>query len=250
MSCLIGQIRGIGEGSLIMKKNVLLAAAAVLGFSAVTAFAADRVTAPARPAAAPAPAPAPAAPDTPWMGVYGGLVGGGLVGASSRWTNSVPQSVTANGPAGEFIGGIAGANFQAGAWVFGLEGDIVRSNAKQDWATAPVATDHLTWIATARGRVGYAWGNALFYGTGGAAWSNIDYTVPGDSSSPGTVMNGWTAGVGIDYLAGRNFFIGTDVLFVRLNNDGEIPATPSGILASTRELAFTMVRAKAALKFP
>jgi len=73
--------------------------------------------------------------------------------------------------AGVLIGGTAGFNYQIGSWVLGVEGD-------GDWANlngttfnascAPVGcTTQSSWLATVRGRAGYAWDRLLVYGTGG-----------------------------------------------------------------------------------
>ena len=66
------------------------------------------------------------------------------------------------------------------------------------------------WLGTARGRVGVASGNALFYATGGLAYGRVShqysydvtnasngYQLFGSSDNP----FGWTAGGGIEYAA-------------------------------------------------
>jgi outer membrane immunogenic protein len=68
------------------------------------------------------------------------------------------------------------------------------------------------WLATVRGRIGYVWGNWLFYGTGGAAWGRVNTTVTLNclvtggcgnsaalvfgSSATSTTKAGWVAGLG------------------------------------------------------
>ena len=118
-----------------------------------------------------------------WTGFYVGLNGGYGFG-KSNWTNAL-------GTTGDFdvkgalAGGTLGYNLQTGAWVWGLEGDIDYSwmqgsvvNAAVGCGGAGCETRN-TWLATGRGRIGYAWDRFLPYITGGAAYGNIKSTQPG-----------------------------------------------------------------------
>ena len=75
--------------------------------------------------------PTPVAVGTNWAGLYVGLHGGTTKG-STNWSNPTGASLLANSPRfpsrSEQVGLIAGANigwnFQAGDWVFGIEGDF------------------------------------------------------------------------------------------------------------------------------
>jgi hypothetical protein len=78
-------------------------------------------------------------------------------------------------------GGQLGFNYQVANWVFGIEGDYSWADIKGDESSvSPLITTHtisnskLTWLATATGRVGYAWNNWLPYVKGGAAWTHND----------------------------------------------------------------------------
>jgi len=55
-----------------------------------------------------------------------------------------------------------------------------------------------------RGRLGYAVGKALFYGALGYAWG--DATIAGSDVS----ADGWTLGLGLDYLVSDAVFVGLD----------------------------------------
>src|SRR5687767_12577104 len=87
-----------------------------------------------------------------WTGLYAGISGGYGWG-ESNW--DVP-AVTVK-PKGGLIGGTLGYNWQKGAIVYGIEGDMSYSMIKGDVACAlgpcEVKND---WLATARLRLGYA----------------------------------------------------------------------------------------------
>src|SRR5262249_54990318 len=128
-----------------------------------------------------------------WSGCYIGGNGGGLW---ARKDFSVPiPAVTVPG-VGAFVGGVVpigsqdlsgweaggqvGFNFQAGSWVFGIQGDY-------DWADATATTtgilgplgasetSRVRALGSVTGRVGYAWDRMLWYVKGGIAWERDNY---------------------------------------------------------------------------
>ena len=174
-----------------------VACAGLLAIAAASsAFAADL---PARPA--PYYKAPVYAPPFSWAGVYVGI-NGGYGWGTSHWTN-VTFGVVSNDfdTDGGLAGGTLGYNFQTGVWVWGVEGDIDASWIKgTETATCgPVGCETKnTWLATARGRIGYAADRWLPYITGGAAFGDIKLTTPGNVSQ--TVTNtGWTVGGGVEY---------------------------------------------------
>jgi outer membrane immunogenic protein len=111
-----------------------------------------------------------------------------------------------------FQGGVqAGYNWQSGPWVFGVEGDI-QANAADD-TFAPWKFSN-PWFGTARGRVGYALNNILFYGTGGLAFGELRGETFGLSESHTTA--GWTAGVGTEFGLTQNLSAKVEYLYVDL----------------------------------
>ena len=120
-------------------------------------------------------------------------------------------------------GGQIGYNWQTGAWVFGIEGDI---DAQDFSRTRVVGTaigpfipgDSFTveskWQASLRGRIGYAaWDRSLLYVTGGAAWTNIKGTVGlvGLGTFTGdTTITGGTVGLGYEYAFTNNISLGIE----------------------------------------
>ena len=121
-------------------------------------------------------------------------------------------------------GGQIGYNFMAAPHLLlGVEADIQGSSAKNT-ATSPDGSNSyaskLDDFGTARGRVGFAQDNWLFYGTGGFAWSHGSVTrtqivavasVPPIPAAAGTVetvnntRTGWAAGAGIEWGISQNW---------------------------------------------
>jgi outer membrane immunogenic protein len=207
-----------------------ISAAALLASG--TAFAADL--------GGPPPAPVPPPPIFTWTGFYIGADIGGI------WTTdkltetttffSPPLTGSASLDGSGVIGGLhAGYNWQAGSWVYGLEGDFQATSLKttstcliQDagvgnpspgacfaQANGAVYTGYnfsteLPWQGSVRGRLGYAFGNALLYATGGVAFADIrtTYTTFG-GSTPGSesfdqTRAGLTVGAGLEYALSAN----------------------------------------------
>ena len=92
-------------------------------------------------------------------------------------------------------GGIqAGWNWQNGNFVFGGEADINLSNAEDVFAPWKFSNP---WFGTVRGRLGLAYSNMLFYGTGGLAFGGFEAETFGLSETKTHL--GWTVGAGVEF---------------------------------------------------
>ena len=134
-----------------------------------------------------------------WTGFYVGINGGYGFGKSS-WSNPLGSSGNFNVKGG-LVGGTLGYNLQTGSWVFGLEGDVDASwikGATTPFCGLPGCETRNRWLATGRGRIGYAWDRWLPYITGGAAFGDIKMTPFGGASETKTKI-GWTLGGGFEY---------------------------------------------------
>jgi outer membrane immunogenic protein len=172
--------------------------------------------------------PASWAPPTAvnWTGVYVGVNGGFTYGGSD-WTDSVTGgSSDYFSTMGFVFGGTVGANYQAGPWVFGVEGDGDWADSNGYGTFTTTSTTGLcaggcitnnSWLATARGRVGYAFDRFLVYGTGGAAFGNIQAHFSNDPVTT-SMETGWTAGGGLEYALGSGWSAKAEYLFVDLGN--------------------------------
>jgi outer membrane immunogenic protein len=148
-----------------------------------------------------------------WNGFYIGLNAGYGFG-KSVW--DFPTVSTT--PKGFLGGGTIGYNFQTGVWVWGIEGDFDISTMKDSSSGGgPVSFETKnSWLATGRGRFGYAgWNNWLPYLTAGAAYGEIKAT----NSATGNASKdklGWTAGVGVEYALWTNWSAKLEYLYVDL----------------------------------
>jgi outer membrane immunogenic protein len=247
-----------------MKKFLVMAAA--FGLLALPAMAADM---------APAPAPYYKAPIVVpvynWTGFY---IGGNVGGA---WGNFDPTTSTVFSPVGYFAassvlainaagiqsskpsgvtGGFeAGYNWQSSNYVFGVEGDIEAlslSNSVSSGAVYPccaptafTVTSNVstTWLATVRGRLGYAVNNWLFFVTGGVAFTDLrgnfafsdTFANAAESASFSDTKTGYTIGGGVEAGLWGNWSVKGEYLYA---NFGTLSATSTNLAAFTPVIAF------------
>jgi outer membrane immunogenic protein len=156
-------------------------------------------------------------------------------------------------------GGHAGYNWQQGSFVFGFETDLQGTHLESSMNggltfTPPVnpfpadAFAHtvalIDWYGTLRGRVGFATGPWLFYGTGGFAYGNVSlnstFTGLGLSTSflTSDVRTGWVGGVGFEYLFRPDLSVGLLYQYVDLGNLSGF-STTAGPLATLSQSATT-----------
>ena len=166
-----------------MKKLYLAAAAAAvtIAVSGGTASAADLGPYPP-PGASIKDDYIPAPVAFSWRGFYFGVNAGYGWGGSDRLHFNSATDGRFGGQfdnAGGFGGGQFGYNAQFGNWVLGAEADIqgagigdTRVGTTAAGFAAAVQND-INYFGTIRGRIGYAAGPMLFYGTGGFAWANM-----------------------------------------------------------------------------
>jgi opacity protein-like surface antigen len=214
----------------------------------------------AGPAAMPVKAPRPVAAVWSWSGFYlGGHAGYGW-GRDPFQEPFFDQTYFLLGINSKgFVGGFqAGANWQTGAWVRGLEIDLSATDIKgstSNGATAPpfaqadTNTDKFDMLGSARARLGYLpWPNALLYGTGGLAWTRlvqsstelqIILASPADTvviqSSTPSWRFGWVAGFGAEArLWDSNWLVRAEYLHYDFGNSG-------GSLSSFAQGGFSFV---------
>ena len=235
-------------------KRILLATTALV--LSGPAFAADLA-----PVRMPLKAPPVVARPFTWTGCYvGGHVGAGwshadLVDPTNlAGTGSGPFAPTGTGigidqGAAVLGGGQVGCDYQfATNWVIGLAGDFSWTNL--DGSTSdPFAFsggdpffagkagvpatlhDQTEWLASATGRIGYAWDHWMLYGKGGAAWEHSRESIgplttwgtsgtnfcfaavtggPPCTASGSDTNAGWTVGVGLAWAFADNWSAGIE----------------------------------------
>jgi outer membrane immunogenic protein len=199
------------------------------------------------------------------------------------------------GPSGHFTSGFAGVqagyDWQRDSLVYGLEADasIVGGSHSRPYhlpaasltaAGLGAITDPddgfiadfrtgIDWMGTARGRIGVAAGNWLFYATGGLAFADVQRTLTFNAlvAPPPTVFPvtskhdsvdlGWTIGAGVETLLTRNISAKLEYGYTDLGsrtlqhglyiND---PANLRQSVFTREELRFHTVKLGLNLRFP
>jgi outer membrane immunogenic protein len=127
-----------------------------------------------------------------WAGFYLGIYGGVSGTTGANW-----------GVGGGLFGGTAGFNWQNGAVVYGIEGDggWAGLSGITSCPIAPVTcTASGTWLASARGRLGWTVRpDLLLYATGGAAFGDVRVNAAPFAGAAGD-QAGWSAGAGFEWM--------------------------------------------------
>jgi outer membrane immunogenic protein len=214
--------------------------------------------------------PTMAAPVYSWAGFYVGANLGGSWGNSGNDWNFIsndPSMISVGRDSNHLfrgaVGGLeAGYNWQIANYLFGIETDIELSGLKgsKTFDATPLNgvpvgpaslsaayTEKLQWLGTLRGRVGYAAGGLLVYGTGGLAYGQVsmngsatlDGLFTGTSASMvlcsgandttssycpfanwsnNATRVGWTLGAGVEGALFGNWTVKIEYLHVDLGN--------------------------------
>ena len=160
-----------------------------------------------------------------WTGLYLGFHTGYGTGGFGPGTNAIPDQGVVFPPS---ITGLIGG-YQFGLLkqlpnnvVLGLETDISFASPR-DPAKATIDPFNTTfdYFATARGRLGYAFGTVLPYVTGGFAWGRTQLNV---NDIDGSLLAqharthlGWTAGAGVEVAVGGNWTAKVEYNYIDLN---------------------------------
>jgi opacity protein-like surface antigen len=126
-----------------------------------------------------------------------------------------------------------GYNFQAGNFVFGLEGSLAAANFDGRFTSpyslgvaAGAGAPNVNWMGAVTGRLGYSFGQWLPYIKGGFATANVASPLQAAGAvgtfAPGAEVNGWTAGIGFENKLSSKWSLGLEYLYTDL---GSGPAT-------------------------
>jgi outer membrane immunogenic protein len=205
-------------------RNLLLGSVALAAAMTGSALAADMPLAPVAPPVA----------YYDWSGAYVGFnVGGAWYDVTHHFTTPgaiTPDVTTSDSDA--IFGFHAGAQWQWGAWVLGVEAAL-SGCANECRSTSPILPvalgfepnvfgEHkITNLFTAGPRIGYAWDRWMIFATGGWASANLKNAHcsaittlcdgPGSVGNGASRNNGWYAGGGFDYMVHRGSLV--DVIF-------------------------------------
>jgi outer membrane immunogenic protein len=132
-------------------------------------------------------------PPIGWSGFYVGINAGAAFDDSN-----VSEDDTVG-----LLGGHIGYNWQGGSpWVVGIEGDV-----------SYLDDDAIDYLATIRGRLGYAFGPTLLYGTAGAAFLGVSEDFGGDD------LTGFVAGGGFERKLRENVSFGVEALYYSFDDN-------------------------------
>jgi outer membrane immunogenic protein len=182
-----------------------------------------------------------------WSGFYLGLNGGW--GSSRKcWDATTPAGVLvfADGchdATGGVAGGQIGYRWQAGGWVFGLEG-------QGDWADLRGSRvslfnpgfnnqSKIDAFGLFTGQVGYAWNNVLLYVKGGGAVTadRFNFTTTAGNVVAATTGDqtrwGGTVGAGVEFSFAPNWSAGVEYDHLFMQDKTAIFTDPTGVRFAT-----------------
>ncbi len=164
-----------------------------------------------------------------WTGFYLGGYYGGVISHAKTQTPFSALGIHDHNNSGVMGGVTAGYNWQFDRyWLVGVEGEIGYlglDRTDTDWDDNTLVGVKAKWYGTARGRLGYVTGPSVLYGTGGAAFVNIENTFGGQSSANNGIpfiapttnsstRTGWTIGGGIETKLSQNWSAKTEYLYI------------------------------------
>jgi len=199
--------------------------------------------------------PAPAQTQKPdWAGFY--LRSNVSTGSDAiPWTTGAPSNGfgSTNAPINEKFG----YNFQSNNFVFGLEGSLAAANFDGRF-TAPYMpaltsggwSPNMNWLGTVTGKLGYSFGQWLPYVKGGFATAQVGSPLQNETQlgafSQGTQLNGWTAGVGLEYQITPKLSLGLEYLYTDFGS-GAPNVNGSAAIAGSPEVYSTALKSQSLL---
>jgi outer membrane immunogenic protein len=200
-----------------------------------------------------------------WTGFYvGGHIGGSWADVDWTHTNTtgIVEDFSQKASGGFAYGGHAGAMYQFGNIVVGVEGTYTH----QDLSATTVAllsgdrsnSFDLKSTVTVVGRLGAAWDRWLVYAQGGWASAKTDFRRFATSTNVTTASSsgwddGWTVGVGAAYAIYPNIILGVEYNFMRIdidNRDQELFGFTGTDTVTNAKADLHQVTGRLSFKFP
>ena len=168
-----------------------------------------------------------------WSGAY--------LGAHGGWAWGESETLATDEIDGFVIGGQFGYNFQWDSFVLGLEVDASFSDQERVDGAFSIEGDYL---ASIRGRLGFALDRFLVYGTGGAALAGATFAIDGFGEDELSHF-GWVAGGGVEYAITDNITFGVEYLHYEFG-DEEVVIPPFAPIDA--DLSTDVVRGRLSVK--
>jgi outer membrane immunogenic protein len=152
---------------------------------------------------------------TTWAGFYAGIHAGASFGDELELKVDGVGTIATDDVDSAFLGGVhVGYNWQTSPnWVFGVEAAISVLDDEID------DTDITDYLASIRGRLGYAFGNSLLYGTGGVAFLGYSDDFGGDNLDNAV---GFVVGGGFEHKLSSNLSVGVESLYYSFSSDADV----------------------------
>jgi outer membrane immunogenic protein len=121
-------------------------------------------------------------------------------------------------------------------------------------------SEDIRWLASVRGRVGYAWGPGLLYVTGGGAWPNVKYSantlyppvIPVGNFPTNdftSTRSGPVVGAGYEWMITPNWTLRGEFLHYWFNSTAVATVTNTGFTATYSWSRFDVNEARLALNY-
>ena len=153
-----------------------------------------------------------------------GFTGGGTIGYNFQLGGGIPVFSQLGGAFSSGLGPILGNGGATGGFVAGIEADAAYTDLSKTVNYVGAATGAVTndfndtqFVGTVRGRLGYAFGDLLIFGTGGFAYGNVRTqsllfpgAAPGNQAYAGatsSLRTGYAYGGGVEYAIPTTSFL-------------------------------------------
>jgi outer membrane immunogenic protein len=174
-----------------------------------------------------------AAPAFSWTGCYIGGNGGGGRGVNEQQPIA-GLTFNADHNSGWLAGVQGGCDYQVGSLVVGVEGQFDWADMKDTTATLIsggalgfLLTTQLDRVATATGRIGYAFDRVLLYAKGGAAFAHFNHTFTQTDFAATTFdfkgsrdVAGFVVGGGIEFALLQNLSLKAEYNYFDFGTNG------------------------------
>ncbi len=148
-----------------------------------------------------------------------GFTGGGTVGYNFQLGGGIPIISQLGGAFGSGLGPILGNGGATGGVIVGIEADAAYTDLERGTnfignnGSSSFFHNDTNFVGTVRGRVGYAFGDLLIFGTGGFAYGEVKTTtllfpgVAGYAGNTNSLRTGYAYGGGVEYAIPTTSFL-------------------------------------------
>jgi len=162
-----------------------------------------------------------------YLGVQTGIVGGTF---DDDYPPAPLASVGTNDLGGGSFGIYGGWNMQIDSLVLGLDAGLSYALVSGSGTNAgdEVMLADVDWTVSARGRVGYAVDDVLYYAAGGLAAARASVTISSLDGAAEDTLIGWTVGAGVELAFNENWVGRAEYSYTDYGALGYVVSGPGG----------------------